>query len=137
SEGEGENGGLEHAEVQALYSRAVGPYFDLQAGVRQDLEPRPRRTYATIGIEGLAPYWFEVEGALFLSDRGGLSARLGASYDLRLTQRLILEPRVEASLAASDDAAVGVGRGLSDAEAGLRLRYEVRREFAPYVGVSH
>jgi copper resistance protein B len=137
SEGEGENGGLEHAEVQALYSRAVGPYFDLQAGVRQDLEPRPRRSYATVGIEGLAPYWFEVEGALFLSDRGGLSARLGGSYDLRLTQRLILEPRVEASLAASDDAAVGVGRGLSDAEAGLRLRYEVRREFAPYVGVSH
>jgi len=137
SEGEGAHGELESAEVQALYSRAIGPYFDLQAGVRQDLEPRPRRTYATLGLEGLAPYWFELEGALFLSDKGDLSARLGGSYDLRLTQRLILEPSAEVNLAASDDAAIGVGSGLSDAELGLRLRYEIRREFAPYVGVAH
>ncbi|MDZ4370117.1 MAG: copper resistance protein B [Phenylobacterium sp.] len=138
SEGEGEFGhGLEEAEVQALYSRAVGPYFDLQAGVRQDFQPRPRRTYATVGFEGLAPYWFEVEGALFLSNKGDLLARLEGAYDLRLTQRLILEPRAEVNLAAQDVPAVGIGSGLSDAEIGLRLRYEIKREFAPYIGVNY
>lgn len=138
SEGEGEfEHGLEEAEVQALYSRAVGPYFDLQAGVRQDFQPRPRRTYATVGFEGLAPYWFEVEGALFLSNKGDLSARLEGAYDLRLTQRLILEPRAEVNLAAQDVPELGVGSGMSDAEVGLRLRYEIRREFAPYVGVNY
>jgi copper resistance protein B len=138
SEGEGAFGEhLEQAEVQALYSRAIGPYFDLQAGVRQDVQPRPRRTYATVGFEGLAPYWFEVEGALFLSNKGDASARFEGSYDLRFTQRLILEPRVEVNLAAQDVPELGVGAGLSDAEAGLRLRYEIRREFAPYVGVHY
>lgn len=136
TEGEGVRGDLEDAEVQGLYSRAVGPYFDLQAGVRQDLQPRPRRTYAVVGFEGLAPYWFELEGALFLSNRGDLSARLEGSYDLRLTQRLILEPRAEVNVAAQDVAAIGVGAGLSKAEVGLRLRYEITREFAPYVGVN-
>lgn len=138
SEGEGAFGEhLEQAEVQALYSRAIGPYFDLQAGVRQDFQPRPRRTYATVGFEGLAPYWFEVEGALFLSNKGDVSARFEGSYDLRITQRLILEPRVEANLEAQDVPELGVGAGLSDAEVGLRLRYEIRREFAPYVGVHY
>lgn len=138
SEGEGAFGeGLEQAEFQALYSRAIGPYFDLQAGVRQDLQPRPRRTYATVGFEGLAPYWFEVEGALFLSNKGDLSARFEGSYDLRLTQRLILQPRAEVSLAAQDAPELGIGAGLSNAEVGLRLRYEIRREFAPYVGVHY
>jgi copper resistance protein B len=138
SEGEGAFGErLEEAEVQALYSRAIGPYFDLQAGVRQDFQPRPRRTYATVGFEGLAPYWFEVEGALFLSNKGDVSARFEGSYDLRFTQRLILEPRVEVNLEAQDVPALGLGAGLSDAEVGLRLRYEIRREFAPYVGVHY
>ncbi|HEY0647169.1 copper resistance protein B [Phenylobacterium sp.] len=138
SEGEGAFGEhLEEAEIQALYSRAIGPNFDLQAGVRQDFQPRPRRTYATVGVEGLAPYWFEVEGALFLSNKGDVSARFEGSYDLRFTQRLILEPRVEVNLEAQDVPELGVGAGLSDAEVGLRLRYEIRREFAPYVGVHY
>jgi len=138
SEGEGAFGhGLEKAEVQALWSRAIGPYFDLQAGVRQDFQPRPRRTYATVGFEGLAPYWFDVEGAVFLSDKGDLSARFEGSYDLRLTQRLILQPRAEANLAAQDVPELGVGAGLTDVELGLRLRYELRREFAPFVGVHY
>jgi len=138
SQGEGASGhGLEQAEVQALWSHAVGPYFDLQAGVRQDFQPKPRRTYATVGFEGLAPYWFELEGALFLSNKGELSARFEGSYDLRITQRLILEPRVEANLAAQNTPELGQGAGLSDIEAGLRLRYEIRREFAPYVGVHY
>lgn len=137
SEGEGASGDLEQAEVQALYSRAVTPYFNLQAGVRQDLESRPRRTYATLGVEGLAPYWFDVEGALYLSNKGDLAARLEASYDLRLTQQWILEPRVEANIEAGDVPALGRGSGLADLEIGLRLRYAITPEFAPYVGLDH
>ena len=137
SEGEGAvRGGVESAEVQGLYSRAIGPWFNLQAGVRHDFKPEPARTYATIGFEGIAPYWFEVEGALFLSDKGDLLGRLEGYYDQRITQHLILQPRVELNFAAQDVPANGIGSGLSDAELGLRLRYEIKREFAPYVGIS-
>jgi len=136
SEGEGaRHGGVEDAEVQLLYSRAVGVYTDLQAGVRHDFEPGPARTYATVGFETLLPYWFEAEGALFLSEKGDLLARLEGSYDFRLAQRVVLQPRAEFNFAAQDEVRRGVGSGLSDAELGLRLRYEIRREFAPYVGV--
>jgi len=138
SEGEGRFGdGVESAEIQALYSRAIDPYFNLQAGIRHDLPPNPSRTYATLGVEGLAPYWFEVEAAVFLSDKGDVLARVEGYYDQRITQRLILQPRVEFNLAAQDVRAAGIGSGLSDAELGLRLRYEIRREFAPYVGISY
>jgi len=137
SEGEGtRRDGLEAAELQAVYSRAIGPYFDLQAGVRQDFEPKSR-TYATVGFEGVAPYWFDVEGALFLSSKGELLGRLEGTYDLRLTQRLILQPRAELSFSAQDIPETRTGSGLSNAELGLRLRYEIRREFAPYIGVSY
>lgn len=138
SEGEGGvNSGLGSGEVQALYSRAIDPYFDLQAGVRQDIKPTPMRTYATIGLEGLAPYWFETNGALFLSNRGELLGRLEGTYDLNLTQRLILQPRTEINLSAQNIQQTGVGAGVSNVELGLRLRYEVTREFAPYIGVSY
>jgi copper resistance protein B len=138
SEGDGAfRQGVENAEVQALYSHAVGPYFNLQAGVRHDLQPSPTRTYATVGFEGLAPYMFEVNGALFLSKKGDLLGRLEGYYDQRITQRLILQPRVELNLAAQDVPENRLGAGLTDAELGLRLRYEVRRQFAPYVGVSY
>jgi len=137
SEGEGVSGkGVEDAEIQAFYSRAVGPYFNLQAGLRQDLGSGPRRTYAAIGFEGLAPYWFEVEGTLFLSNKGDLFARIGGYYDQRITQRLVLQPRVELNLAAQDVPESAIGSGLSDVELGLRLRYEIMREFAPYVGME-
>lgn len=137
TEGEGEFGaGPERAEVQALYSRALDPWFNLQAGVRYDFRPDPERSYLVLGIEGLAPYWFEVDGALFLSDRGDLSARFEGEYDLRITQRLILQPRVEADFALQNDPATRVGSGLSSVEAGLRLRYEFVPEFAPYLGVE-
>ena len=136
TEGEGTRGqGVESAELQALYSRAVGVYTDVQAGVRQAFEPKGR-TYATVGFETLLPYWFDVEGAAFLSTKGELLARLEGSYDLRLTNRLILQPRAELNLAAQDTRATRTGSGLSNAEIGLRLRYEIRREFAPYIGVS-
>ena len=137
TEGEGKvRGGVETAEIVALYSRAIDPYFNVQAGVRQDLGKGPRRTYATVGFEGLAPYLFEVEGALFLSTKGDLLGRLGGYYDQRVTQRLILQPRVELNLAAQNVPENRIGAGLSNAELGLRLRYEITRQFAPYVGVS-
>ena len=137
SEGEGAFGeGLEGTETQLLYSRAIGPYFNAQAGVRQDFGPGADRTYATIGFEGLAPYWFEVEGALFLSDKGDLLGRLEGYYDQRITQKLILQPMAELNFAAQDVPETGTGSGLSDLELGLRLRYEIVKEFAPYVGVE-
>lgn len=131
-----EDSEFEEAEVQALYSRAISPFWDLQAGLRHDINPNPSRTYAVVGAQGLAPYWFELDGAFFLSDEGDVSVRLEAEYEIRFTQRLILQPRIELNAAFSDDDDIGVGSGLSTAQAGLRLRYEVRREFAPYVGVS-
>ena len=138
SEGEGAiHEGLESAEVQLLYSRALDPYWNLQAGVRHDVEPNPSRTYAALGFEGLAPYWFELEGALFLSDKGDLLARVEVSYDQRITRRFILQPRAEFNFAAQDIARQGIGSGLVDAELGLRLRYQITPEFAPYIGFSY
>ena len=138
SEGDGAFGrSVEKAEVQALYSRAIGPYFNLQGGVRYDFKPNPSRVYATFGFEGLAPSFFDVEGALFLSNKGELMARLEGYYDQRITQRLILQPRAELNFAAQSTREIGIGSGLSDAEIGLRLRYDIRREFAPYVGVQY
>lgn len=137
SEGEGDfSGEAQQAEVQALYSRALDPYWNLQAGIRHDIKPNPSRTYATIGIEGLAPYWFNVEAALFLSSRGDVLGRAEAWYDQRLTQFVVLQPRFEANLAAQNVPEDGIGGGLSDIELGLRLRYEKSRRIAPYVGVS-
>ncbi len=137
SEGEGAfREGIESVETQLLYSRAIGPYFNAQAGIRQDFGPGPDRTYATIGFEGLAPYWFEVEGALFLSNKGDLLARLQGYYDQRITQKLILQPMAEVNFAVQDVPETGTGSGLSNVELGLRLRYEIVKEFAPYVGVE-
>jgi copper resistance protein B len=136
SEGEGGvEDGLETGEVQALYSRAVSPTVDLQGGVRQDFAPIGR-TYLTLGAQALLPWWFEVEGALFVATTGEVLARAEATHDLRLAQRLVLQPRAELNFAAQDTPATRTGSGLSNAELGLRLRYEIRREFAPYVGVS-
>lgn len=136
SEGEGTFGKeLEHAEVQALWSRAIDPYWDLQAGVRQDLAG-PNTTHAVIGVQGLAPYMFEVDAALFLSHCGDVTARIEGELDQRITQRLILQPRAEIALSAQDIPLLGIGAGLDKAELGLRLRYEITREFAPYVGIE-
>jgi copper resistance protein B len=138
TEGEGEfGGGVEAAEVQALWSHAIGPFFDLQAGLRYDIRPRPDRGYLVLGVQGLAPYWFEVDAAAFLSDKGDLTARVEAEYDQRITQKLILQPRVEFDLAAQDVPELGIGSGLSTAELGIRLRYEFKPQFAPYVGVEY
>lgn len=135
SEGEGDRHGVETGEIQALYSRVVGLYTDLQVGVRQDVEPKSR-TYATVGFETLLPYWIEAGGALFLSSNGDVLGRAEGAIDWRLTQRLVLQPRAELNFAAQDIPETATGSGLSDGELGLRLRYEVRRAFAPYVGVT-
>lgn len=135
TEGEGARS-VDNAEIQVLYSRAWDHVTDLQIGIRQDIEPNPSRTYLAAGFETLLPYWFEAEGALFVGERGQVLGRLGGSYDFQLTQRLVLQPRAELNFAVKNDSAIGLGSGLSDAELGLRLRYEIQREFAPYIGVS-
>jgi copper resistance protein B len=138
AEGEGNgNDGVEAAEVQALYSRAIARYTDAQIGIRHDFAPGPERTYVAVGLETLLPYWFEVEGAAFLSDKGDLIGRLEGSYDLQLTQRIVLQPQAELRWSAQDIPELGTGSGISHAELGLRLRYEIKREFAPYIGVAY
>lgn len=137
TEGAGDFGRpMDDAEVQLLYNRALDPYVNFQAGVRYDFKPNPSRAYASVGFEALAPYWFDVEGTVFLSDKGDVLARAEAYYDQRLTNWFVLQPRAELNFAAQDVPENGVGSGLSDIELGLRLRYELRREFAPYIGVS-
>ena len=136
-EGEGAFGErIDDLELQALYSRAIAPYWNLQAGVRHDIKPGPSRTYLVAGVEGIAPYWFKVNVATFLSNKGEVRARIEASYDQRITQSLILQPRIEANIAFQNIPGIGVGSGLTDFEAGLRLRYEINQEIAPYIGVE-
>lgn len=136
SEGEGGDDGVDHGDVQLLYSRAVTPFWNVQAGVRQDFGEASDATHLAVGIQGLAPYWWETSATAFVSSDGDVTARLGAEYDQRLTQRWILQPRLDVELSAQDSPELDLGSGLTSIEAGLRLRYEVRREFAPYVGVS-
>jgi copper resistance protein B len=138
SEGEGAFGeGVEHGEVQAFWSRAIDPWFDLQLGLRHDFGHGPDRSYLALGVQGLAPYWFEVDAAAFVSEKGDVSARFEAEYDLRLTQRLILQPAAEVEFSLADVPELGIGSGLSSAEAGLRLRYEIAPQFAPYIGIEY
>lgn len=137
TEGEGAFGEpIENLEIQSLYSRAIMPFWNAHVGLRHDIAPNPSQTYAVVGVEGIAPYWFHLTGQMFLSDKGDIRARLEGSYDERITQRLIFQPRAELNFSAQDMPAIGVGSGLTDFELGARLRYEIRREFAPYVGVE-
>jgi copper resistance protein B len=128
--------GEDETELQFLYSKAILPFWDLQAGVRRDLEPGPNRSWAAIGVQGLAPYFFEVEAELFLAEGGQTSFRVKGEYELLLTQQLILSPELEISGFGRDEPGRGVGSGLSEIEFDVRLRYEVKRELAPYVGLS-
>ena len=131
------DGDLEEAELQVLYSRLVTDFFDAQIGVRYDFQPNPERAFAVIGFQGLAPQFFEVDTALFISEDGDVSARLEAEYELLITQRLILQPAVELNIAAQEVEELGIGSGPTDFEVGLRLRYEFAREIAPYIGVNY
>lgn len=127
---------VEEFEIEALYSRPITRYFDLQAGLRQDFDPDWATTYGVVGVQGLAPYWFEVDAATYLSDDGDVTAGIELEYELLLTQRLVLQPRAELSFSAQDVPELELGSGLTSAAAGLRLRYEIDRQFAPYIGVS-
>lgn len=135
TEGRRPEGRTETAEVQALYSHAIAPFWDVQAGWRGDVQPTPHRNWLTLGVRGIAPYWFDTDVAVFADGAGRTALRLKARYDVLLTQRLILAPDVELNVHGQDDRATDTGRGLSDVELGLRLRYELCREFAPYIGV--
>ncbi|EDP64576.1 copper resistance B precursor [alpha proteobacterium BAL199] len=127
---------FETLENQLVVRRLVSDFFDVKAGIRVDTPAGPNRYYGVIGFEGLAPQWFEVDGDLFLSEKGDLTSRFSAEYDILLTNRLILQPVAEINLAASDDREIGQGQGITDIETGLRLRYElIDRTVAPYIGV--
>lgn len=137
TEGEGEQGASpESAELQLLFSRRFSPFWDWQLGLRHDFDPDPERTHLVIGLQGVVPYEFEWDSALFVSDEGDVTARVEAEYDLRITQRLIVQPRLEINASADDVPELGLGSGLNSTELGVRLRYEFKREFAPYIGVS-
>lgn len=136
-EGEGLFGrGFEGLEMQALWSHAIGPWFDSQIGVRYDFQRGADRPHLAVGVQGLAPYWIEVEATTFLSNNGDVTARLEAEHDVRITQKLILQPRGEVAFALQDVPEAAIGSGLSDMQLGLRLRYEIVPEFAPYLGVA-
>ncbi|KQQ68274.1 copper resistance protein CopB [Pseudomonas sp. Leaf127] len=136
SEGERSQGRTEHAEVQALWGHAISPWWDVLGGVRQDFKPGAPQTWAALGVQGMPLSGLETEVTVFIGEAGQSALRLESEYDLLLTNRLILQPRAELNLYGKDDPQRDIGSGLADSELGLRLRYEVRREFAPYVGVS-
>ena len=138
TEGEGSFGKrMKTVEAQTLWSRALDPWWNLQAGLRHDFRAGPDRSHVVVGVQGLAPYWFEIDAALFLSDQGDATARIKAEYDQRLTRKLILQPAAELHFAAQDIPELGTGSGLSSAELGLRLRYQFVPEFAPYAGLHY
>jgi copper resistance protein B len=131
------DGAVEDGRHEFLYSRAISTYFDLQGGLRSDLDAGPVRNWAAFGLQGLAPLFFELDATVYVRNQGHVAARLEASYDLLITQRLILQPEIELNLYSKSDPARLIGSGLSDIDAGLRLRYEIDRKFAPYIGVAY
>lgn len=135
SEGDGDHGHIGEGDVEALWSHAIAAFWDSQIGVRQDLGEGPHRQWAAFGVQGLAPYWFELEATAYAGPSGRTAARLRAEYELLFTQRLILQPEFELNLYGRADPASHVGSGLSDTQLGLRLRYEISRQFAPYIGL--
>jgi copper resistance protein B len=130
-------GRVDDGRHELLYDRAITTFVDLQAGVRTDWDSGTGRTWAAVGVQGLAPLFFDYEATVYLSTGGHAALRLAASYDLLLTQRLILQPEIEMNFYSKADPGRGVGSGLSDIDAGIRLRYEISRKFAPYIGVAY
>ena len=125
----------ESADIELLYGLTVAPYWDVRLGWKHDFEPTPSRNWGSIGLYGLAPYFFEIDSTVYVDSSGRTSLDLSVEYEALFTQRLILSPEVEVIINGSNDSRTGSGSGFSSVEAGLRLRYEIRREFAPYVGV--
>jgi copper resistance protein B len=139
SEGFNNNSAVNDGDQEVLYDRPIprARYFDAQAGVRADLDSGPHRAWAAFGIEGLAPGYFEFAPTLYIRNSGNIAGRIVASYDLLLTQRWIAQPEAELNFYNKDDTARQIGSGLSDLDAGLRLRYELSRKFAPYIGLAY
>lgn len=136
AEGERSRGELEHARTELLWGHALAAYWDAQLGIRYDSGEGPNREWLAVGIQGLAPYWFELDATAYLGASGRTALRFEAEYELLVTQRLILQPRIEVNAYGKSDRDRGIGSGLSDAAVGLRLRYEITRQFAPYIGVE-
>jgi copper resistance protein B len=130
------DGDVEAAQIELLYGRVIAPFWEVRVGARYDPKPNPERSFAVVGIQGLAPQWFEINLNAYLSEDGDASAILDAEYDILLSQRLVLQARLETELAAQDAPKYDVGAGFTGWETGLRLRYEISRKFAPYLGVS-
>jgi copper resistance protein B len=135
AEGETDDGRLDAAQAHVFYGRAIARWWDVVAGVRQDLRPGGAQTWAAFGVQGLAPYWFQVEATAYVGPSGRTQLRLETEYELLVTNRLVLQPLVEIDIFGKADPSRGIGSGLSALDTGLRLRYEFRREFAPYVVV--
>ncbi|WP_374045730.1 copper resistance protein B [Massilia sp. YIM B04103] len=136
AEGDVAKGRLREARTELLWGHAISPYWDTQLGVRKDHGPGPRRTWLALGLQGLAPYWFEVDATVYVGSGGRTALRLNAEYELLLAQKWVLQPRTEWTAYGKADPAAGVGSGLSEGMFGLRLRYDLSRQFAPYVGVE-
>jgi copper resistance protein B len=136
SEGERVEGSTAEAEIQALWGRRFSRWWEFVAGARHDFEPGPSQTWAAFGVQGLAPYWFEVEATAYLGEAGQSALRLEAEYEFLLTNRLVAQPLIELNFHGKSDPERGIGSGFSSAEVGFRLRYEIRREIAPYVGFT-
>ena len=136
TEGHADDGRLGDAEAHLLYGRAVARWWEVVVGLRQDVRPGPSQSWLAFGVQGLAAYWFDIEATVYLSNAGQTAARLEAEYEVLLTNRLVLQPLIEVDLYGKSNAARGIGAGVSDVDVGLRMRYEFRREFAPYVGVT-
>jgi copper resistance protein B len=135
TEGEGGESRLDEARLHLLYGRAIARWWNVVAGVRQDLQPGAQ-TWLAVGLQGLAPGFFDIEATAYLSDESQTAAHVGIGYDVLITNRLVLQPVVETDVYGKPNASIGVGSGVSSGEAGIRLRYQFTREFAPYVGVS-
>jgi copper resistance protein B len=136
AEADGEDGRVGEAEAHVFYGRQFSRWWDVVAGVRQDFRPGPSRTWAAIGVQGIAPYWFEIEATAYIGESGRTHFRGEVEYEFLLTNRLVLQPLVEVEVFGKSDPERGIGAGLSSTDAGFRLRYEFRREFAPYIGVT-
>lgn len=136
SDGEATADGLETSQNELVYSRAIAPFWDAQIGLVYDKNADASRTWGEVAISGLAPYYFETRVALLFNAEGNIGLRLDAEYEILFTQKLILTPSLEADFYTKDDPKMSLGSGLSNIEAGLRLRYEIRREFAPYIGIT-
>lgn len=138
AEGDIVDGNLEEAETEILWSRALYTYWDTQLGIRQDtIDEGDDRTWLAFGIQGVAPYWFETNITAYIGDGGDTELLINSEYEMRISQKLIAQPRVEFNIAGYDDLTEGVGKGVTDGLVGLRLRYEFSRELAPYIGVEH